>query len=336
VVESAPALKQFTYARHKPEETVLYKVIQENLETFLRLVWEETGHRLPDFVEKEFREYLKCGILAHGFLRLGCEKCSREFLLGFSCKLRGFCPSCGGRRMSETAIHLVDNVLPKRPTRQWVISFPFALRLLLAIRPKLMSEVLHIVHQCISTDLRLRAGLSKPIAKTGAVTLIQRFGSSLALNLHFHQIFIDGVFELDENGEPTIFHALPPPTKAELAKTLETIVHRVTRLLVKRGIITKDLEITDQIQISDDDSFSKLQAGAVHYRFTLGPNKGKKALTIKTTPDEDHNSQHGLVAKHSGFSMHAGVAFAAEITSNNKNLFNVIMFRPSPFFVFRI
>ena len=63
---SAKALGQYTYQRHKPEESVLYKIVQENLETFLSMVREETGQPLPDFVEKEFYEYLRCGILAHG------------------------------------------------------------------------------------------------------------------------------------------------------------------------------------------------------------------------------------------------------------------------------
>ena len=65
-MELARPFGQFTYQRHKPEESVLYKIIQENLETFLATVREEAGQPLPDFVEKEFYEYLRCGILAHG------------------------------------------------------------------------------------------------------------------------------------------------------------------------------------------------------------------------------------------------------------------------------
>ena len=74
----ARALGPYTYERHRPEETVLYKIVQENLETFLRLVQDECGRPLPTFVEKEFRDYLKCGILAHGFLRLHCLPYPRE------------------------------------------------------------------------------------------------------------------------------------------------------------------------------------------------------------------------------------------------------------------
>jgi hypothetical protein len=137
----------YAYKRRQPENSVLYKIVQENLETFLHVAEQECGRPLPDFVEKEFREYLKCGILAHGFIRAQCESCKSERLVAFSCKRRGFCPSCGGRRMSESAIHLVDEVLPQKPLRQWVLSFPFQIRLLLAVRPKIMSEVLGITTQ---------------------------------------------------------------------------------------------------------------------------------------------------------------------------------------------
>src|SRR5215470_2048775 len=64
----------------------------------------------------------RCGILAYGFLRLGCDTCPKELLLPFSCKRRGFCPSCAARRMAQTAAHLVEQVIPWVPTRQWVVS----------------------------------------------------------------------------------------------------------------------------------------------------------------------------------------------------------------------
>ena len=64
-----------------------------------------------------------------------CEQCHAEKLVAFSCKKRGFCPSCGGRRMAESAALLVDEVLPERPLHQWVLSLPHALRFLLATHP---------------------------------------------------------------------------------------------------------------------------------------------------------------------------------------------------------
>lgn len=72
---------------------------------------------------------------------------------GFSCKKRGFCPSCGARRMAETAALLADEVFSDVPLRQWVISFPFPLRFLFAAHPQAMGKVLGIVYRAISTHL---------------------------------------------------------------------------------------------------------------------------------------------------------------------------------------
>ena len=310
--ESISAVKQFSYTRHKPEETTLYKIIQNNWLSFQNQIEEDTGYPLPDFVIKEFEEYLRCGILAHGFLRAQCESCHFEHLVAFSCKRRGFCPSCGARRMCETAAHLVDSVLPVQPIRQWVLSFPFQIRLCLAVRSKIMARALEITHSVISKYYRNKVGLSKVKAKSGAVTLIQRFGGSLNLNVHFHQLFIDGTYELGPQGEPIAFHPTNPPTLMELEKVLNQIIERLTRYLVRQKIIVKDntqeLPPEFQLPILDEDSFSKLQATSVTYRFLTGPSKGKKAMVLKTLSDGDHNSNYGLVAKNSGFSLHAGVA----------------------------
>ena len=73
------------YQRRRPEQTPLYRLVQQHYETFAA---EVAG--LPQFVKDEFEAYLDCGILAHGFLRLRCEGCTRDTLVAFSCKLRGY------------------------------------------------------------------------------------------------------------------------------------------------------------------------------------------------------------------------------------------------------
>jgi hypothetical protein len=65
----------------------------------------------------------------------------------------------------------------------------------------------------------------------------------------------------------------------------------VIKLLEKQGPIMKDENF--QIEISDDDAFSRLQAGSVSYRFATGPNKGKKALTLKTVSEQDNVAATG-------------------------------------------
>lgn len=101
----------FKYTRHEAENTLLYQIVDEYYPKFLSHLSEE-GRQLPKYVQKEFDDYLKCGILQYGFLRVRCEECHHEKLVAFSCKHRGFCPSCGAKRMIESAALLVDNILP--------------------------------------------------------------------------------------------------------------------------------------------------------------------------------------------------------------------------------
>ena len=113
------------YDRRRPEETILYQTVAENLETFLATSDQDPQRKgLPEYVRQEFYAFLKCGVLAYGFLRVRCEDCRHEKLVAFSCKRRGFCPSCGGRKMADTAAFLVEQVFPKVAIRQWVLSFP--------------------------------------------------------------------------------------------------------------------------------------------------------------------------------------------------------------------
>ncbi len=141
------------YVRHRPEQTALYQLIQQHAATFFAQAQEATGSSLPRYVKDEFDAFLDCGILAHGFLRLHCGGCKQDQLLAFSCKRRGFCPSCGAKRMSETAAYLVDHVIPSVPVRQWVLSLPIALRVLLAAQPNLVTTVLQVVQRKITRHL---------------------------------------------------------------------------------------------------------------------------------------------------------------------------------------
>jgi hypothetical protein len=111
---------------------------------------------------------------------------------------------------------LADEVFPDVPLRQWVISFPFPLRYLFAAHPQAMGKVLGIACRAISTHLIHKAGLNLKIGATGAVTLIQRFGSALNLNIHFHILFLDGVYVYRDNRPPR-FQRVKAPDKGEFS-----------------------------------------------------------------------------------------------------------------------
>jgi ribosomal protein S27E len=150
---------------------------------------------LPAFVLDEFESYLRCGIPVHGFLRVRCRDCGHSGVVAFACKRRVFCPSCLGRRMADTAAFCVDYLFPRVPTRQYVLSLPYALRFKMAYSPDATSVVLDAFISAINSDLRRRARKRKLRGRlqTGSVTVVQRFGSSLNLNVHFHAIVMDGL-----------------------------------------------------------------------------------------------------------------------------------------------
>lgn len=71
--------------------------------------------------------------------------------------------------------------------------------------------MLGIVYRVIAAHLVRKAGLTKRIAWTGAVTLIQRFGSALNLNVHFHMLFLDGVYVENLDGSARFRWVGAPP-----------------------------------------------------------------------------------------------------------------------------
>jgi len=107
--------------------------------------------------------------------------------------------------MADSAALLVDDILPHQPMRQLtpgmacsramqeqlprVLSVPFPLRFLFASNPAVMGKALGIAYRRIDTHLVHKSGYTKTTAKAGPVTLIQRFGSALNLNIHYHMLF---------------------------------------------------------------------------------------------------------------------------------------------------
>jgi len=152
----APARGRAEYERHCPETTLLYRTVQDNWLELLGEI-EAGGGELPAFVRDEFAAYLRCGILAHGFLRVRCADCGHSRVVAFACKRRGFCSSCLGRRMADTAAFCVDHLFPRVPVRQWVLSVPYRLRFQMAYAPRLASAVLRAFIAAVTSDLRRRA-----------------------------------------------------------------------------------------------------------------------------------------------------------------------------------
>ena len=233
------------YERRRPEKTPLYKVVAEHLEGWLetRAVAE---HPVSAHVERELRSYLTCGILCFGFGRGRCASCGQGFVVAFSCKGRGVCPSCNGRRMAQTAAHLVDRVIPPVPVRQWVISVPKRLRCFLADRPSAVAALTRIFIEEIERLLctaagPTRAGDRPSVARPrlGAVSFLHRFGSAINHHVHLHACATDGVFVPTGDGPPAFLPARLI-TQADLATLTEKVRRRVVRWFRMQRLIDAD------------------------------------------------------------------------------------------------
>ena len=278
------------YRRREPEHTVLHELVARYGQTMLAEVRaaDPEGGGLPRHVERELTEYLRCGVLAHGFARVRCTTCHEEIVVAFSCKRRGLCPSCTARRMADTAAHLVDHVLPRAPYRQWVVTVPKALRLRLARDPGWTTWVGNLAVRAIGAWQRRIArqrGLRAP--RTGAITFVQRFGGLVNLNVHFHLLVPDGVFVDDD--DRLAFAPHPVPTSADVLAILDRIVRRIARRLA-------DEACDDRVE--DIDVLAQVQAeAAATWR---SPHNGKPTV----------RGVERLRAWCEGFSLHAGVVIA--------------------------
>ncbi|MBI5485988.1 MAG: transposase [Deltaproteobacteria bacterium] len=217
----------------RPQDSLLWRVVNDHLADFRRLVQESYEKPLPRYVENEFDEYLRCGDYRQGYTRVFCKTCGHLLLVPFSCLRRGICPSCAGRRMSGVAVHLVDRVLPDVPLRQWVVTFPWELRRLAAFRADVIRAFTRRFSDAVFAHFKRRF---RGVGRGGAVVFQQRAGGSINLHVHLHGLFLDGVFRRGP-GDVLVFRRATPPTREELADVLYDVRERCMRWLRREGLV---------------------------------------------------------------------------------------------------
>lgn len=310
-------LTNVEYERRRPENTELHRIVRENYSKVINNL--ERSHieegacstSLPFYIKKEFKKYLECGVLSKGFIRLHCPSCNSNKLVAYSCKCRGICPSCGARRMSNTAAHLVDKVLPIGAIRQWVLSLPFRIRYLLAYNSDLLSSLLGIYFRAVSSYYTLQAkkdGIKK--SKTAAVTFIQRFGGSLNSNIHFHTLFSDGVF-YENNKKTMVFLKIKAPSTKQVEEINKKVIKRFIRSLQSYGLLEKELDGGENYNEKDDGNSLLHEAflSSLQGQIGWGAKKGKKVQRLGTLRDVSWQPKLGLRTSYiDGFSLHANVA----------------------------
>jgi len=184
---------------------------------------------LPPRVHAEVRRYLGCGQLGKGFVHVQCTACKSSRLVAFSCKGRGWCPSCAAKRALETSTHLGE-VLPQVGYRQWTLTLPRALRWMVARKPGLVRAVERRLVRAVWRWQRARARQlgCRGVLKGGAVGFLQLFGGALQLTPHLHVLLPEGQW-----AETGAWVVLPPPEDEEV----ESVLHRLLRQV--RGLLSE-------------------------------------------------------------------------------------------------
>ena len=177
------------------------------------------------------------------------------------------------------------------------------------MRPK--SRVLGIVYRTLATHLIRKAGFKLSTAHTGAVTLIQCFGSALNAQLHFHMLFLDGVYVERPDGSLR-FRWVKAPTSAELTALAHTIARRVGRFLERQGLLERDAENSYLAgEAVEAGPMDQLLGHSITYRIAVGPRRAQGVHLANPAGLRSRRGFADTVGKVAGFSLHAGVAATA-------------------------
>jgi hypothetical protein len=217
--------------------------------------------------------------------------------------------------MADTAAHWVDRVLPEVPIRQWVLTLPYPLRYRCAYDSKLTSQVLRAFVRSLFAGLRRRARSKWGVhaQQCGSITFIQRFGSALNMNVHFHALVLDGAYSFAPGrGNPPRFLALPPPGASEVARVLAGTARRIQRV-----VEVHDSGDADALE-RDEPLLSLLAAASLRTCIATGPDRGKpwRRLGDRVEPRETAEAEvdpeaSERVPQFGGMSLHADVAVPA-------------------------
>jgi hypothetical protein len=228
--------------------------------------------------------------------------------------------------MAETAAHLTDSVFPTSTIiRQWVLSMPVPLRYMCARNSKLQGKILRftnsVIAKTIKKSVQRRLDEKYPNNKirnleAGAVTLIQRFGGHVNLNVHFHMLHVQGAWEISHDKTAVTFHSANNPTNEELLSCVEKIASGTLRILKRMNLIEQDESGHDVVaaQLTDaDDPLAGIQAASTQNKIALGIRKGQNVRRLIEQLEEDYLQSEPkltgpLAVSFMGFSLHAAVS----------------------------
>ncbi len=219
-----------SYRARRPRASPWWQCLHACLGDFLANYptrYEEASGPLRSVVSPSLRAFLRCGDLAQGFARIRCADCAHEYLLPFTCKKRGACPSCHQRRSVDAAHIIAREICAPAPHRQIVLTVPRALRWPFRRKREHLALLFAAAHESLLIWFRERTG--QPSGQIAAIAGLHTFGDYLVFHPHLHILAANGVF--DQTGA---FHLAPSGGAADLA---ELFRHAILCRFVDTGII---------------------------------------------------------------------------------------------------
>jgi hypothetical protein len=214
--------------------------------------------------------------------------------------------------MADRAAHLVDDVFPDVPVRQWVLTLPPRLRYQLAWNHDLCRAVVGVFMRAVLRGLRAQARREGVVdGQGGAVAIVQRFGGALNLNIHVHALVVDGVFGHDRGGRMR-FHSAVRLTDLDVAEVLATVEARVMSLLDRRGLSQRDeAGSAGDAWEAETPVLAGLAAASVQGTLALGRSRGARVRRLGQHTDGMEPVAGPRHACGNGFDLHANVRVPA-------------------------
>ena len=220
------------YRPRHPERTVLYRVLFHHFERFLT-EYESRFEReygfLRPVVKEVIEKYLDCGNPRCGFARIRCPDCAEERLVMFSCRTRGFCPSCHAKRVEEWGEWMRETLLLDVPHRQVVFTVPKRLRVFFKYKRRLLGDLCRAALRALTRYFHAAAGSA---LTPGVIAAVQTFGDRINFHPHLHFLVTEG--GMDSAG---VFHRVP---RIDDSRLEELFAREVLAMLVAKELLSRE------------------------------------------------------------------------------------------------
>jgi hypothetical protein len=219
------------YRPRDPSATALYNLL-ESLYERVKGIWEDVFEQRygfwRSFVEQAVFRYLDCGIFERGFARVRCRRCAAEYLVAFSCKGRGLCPSCAAKRGAAFGAFLAGEVVEDVGHTHWTFTVPKMLRPYFMHHRELLGRLPAAAYETLRELMAAAAGASTGF-QIGMVAVIQTFGGLLNVHPHVHALATRGGWDRGGSWLPVAY--------VDVSAAERLFRHKVIKLLREAGLL---------------------------------------------------------------------------------------------------